>query len=134
MMEMELWSREPIGDKTFEEMRDSGEDNRTKSIVVEKVVVTLVGWERQKSVQSWLKRLLEAQVSADVDETSMLKSPHRIKFERFWWRMELTYSYRGWTSSQCWRSVVGTIVLGCTIGTRVNSRTISSRLGTSINQ
>ena len=33
LMEMELWSLEPIGDKTFEEMRDSGEDSRTKSIV-----------------------------------------------------------------------------------------------------
>ena len=34
-------------------------------------------------MQSWLKRLLEAQVSANADETSMLKSPHSIKFERF---------------------------------------------------
>ena len=45
LMEMELWSLEPIGDKTFEEMRDSGEDNRTKSIVVDEVEVTLVGWD-----------------------------------------------------------------------------------------
>ena len=45
MMEMELWSLEPIRDKTFEEIRDSGEENRTKSIVVEEVEVTLVGWD-----------------------------------------------------------------------------------------
>ena len=45
LMEMELWSLEPIGDETFEEMRDSGEDNRTKSIVVDEVEVTLVGWD-----------------------------------------------------------------------------------------
>ena len=45
LMDMELWSLVPIGDKTFEEMRDSGEDSRTKSMVVEEVEVTLVGWD-----------------------------------------------------------------------------------------
>ena len=45
MMDMELWSLVPIGDKRFEEMRDSGEDSRTKSMVVEEVEVTLVGWD-----------------------------------------------------------------------------------------
>ena len=43
-----------------EEMRDSGEDSKTRSMVVEEVEVTLVGSEttcvRQKSVQSWLSR------------------------------------------------------------------------------
>ena len=43
-MEMELRLQLPIGHKDFEERRDSGEDNRTKSMVVEEVELTLVGW------------------------------------------------------------------------------------------
>ena len=45
LMDVELWSLEPNGDKTFEEMRDSGEDSTTKSTVVEEVEVILVGWD-----------------------------------------------------------------------------------------
>ena len=46
--------------KTFEEMRDSGEDNRTKSIVVDEVEVTLVGWD--------IYDLRETKISAELVE------------------------------------------------------------------